>query len=92
MSDFFNTFTEKFILDFIEKDRWKFITGGLKITLIVTFFALVFGILIGMIVAIIRSAHDLQDKNRVKGVGSALLSAANAVCKLYVTEQASFVI
>ena len=52
MSDFINTFNEKFILDFIEKDRWKFITGGLKITLIVTFFALVFGILIGMIVAI----------------------------------------
>ncbi|MCR5387688.1 MAG: amino acid ABC transporter permease [Lachnospiraceae bacterium] len=85
MSNFFNTFVEKFIFDFIEKDRWKFITGGLKITLIVTFFALVLGILIGMVVAIIRCAHDQQDKNKLKGFGAVILNIANAICRIYVT-------
>ena len=75
----------KFIQDFIEKQRWHYITDGLKITLMVTVLALIIGTIIGMVVAMIRCAHDQQDKKDLKGLGGFLLRLGNAVCKLYVT-------
>lgn len=48
---------------------------GLKITLEVTFFATLLGILLGFIVAIIRSTHDRTGKFRV----------LNFLCQIYLT-------
>lgn len=79
-----NDFIEKFTLDFIEKERWRFITDGLKITLIVTLLAAFFGIVIGMIVAIIRCAYD-QQKDELKGFKGILLSIGNFICNVFVT-------
>ncbi len=45
---------------FIYADRWKFFTDGLKITFIVTIGALVMGVIIGLLIAIIRTSHDLS--------------------------------
>ena len=70
-------FVRKFTLDFIEKERWRFITNGLKVTLIVTIAAAVIGIIIGMIIAVIRCAHDQQDKNKLKGFGGFMLKLGN---------------
>ena len=47
---------------FIYQDRWKFFTDGLKITFIVTIGALFLGIIIGLIIAIIRTTHDNSGK------------------------------
>ena len=76
---------QKFILDFIEKDRWKFITGGLKVTFQVTILALIIGIVIGMILAIIRCAHDQQDARSRRGFKGFLLNLANAIAQIYIT-------
>ena len=46
MSAWFAEVQQKFIADFIEKDRWTYITDGLKITIIVTLLALIVGIVI----------------------------------------------
>ena len=78
-------YKEKFIQDFIEKERWRFITDGLKVTLEVTVLALIIGVVIGMIVAIVRCAHDQQEKKDLKGVKGFLLKLANGICKLYIT-------
>ena len=43
---------------FIFENRWRFFTDGLATTFIVTIGALIIGVIIGMIVAIIRSTHD----------------------------------
>ena len=76
---------EKFINDFIVQERWRFITDGLKITILVTLLALVVGLILGALIAVIRTAHDqLRDENS-SGIGRTLLGAANAVCKLYLT-------
>ncbi len=64
---------------FIFENRWKFFTNGLKITFIVTVGALAIGIVLGLIVAIIRTVNDNSDKP------NALLRIINAVCKLYLT-------
>lgn len=68
-------FKRKFIQNFIEKDRWRFLADGLWITLKITFFAVLIGIAIGFIVAIIRSTHDKTGK----------LKIANAIVKIYLT-------
>ena len=75
----------KFIQDFIEKDRWHFITDGLKTTLTVTLLALLIGTCIGIIVGIIRCAHDQQTANELRGAKGAVLKLLNLLCKLYVT-------
>ena len=71
----------KFYQAFIESDRWLQYLNGVKTTLMVTAMALFMGIVIGVLVAIVRTAHDKQrpgKKNPVLGV-------VNAVCKVYVT-------
>ena len=65
---------------FIYENRWKFFTNGLATTFIVTIGALLIGIVIGMIVALIRSTHDSQSKKP-----NFILRILNAICKIYVT-------
>ena len=81
------TLREQFKLNFIDGERWKWIVQGLLATLEITAVALVIGIVIGVIVAAVRSSYD-KNKESMKargGVGYALLSFFNAVCKVYLT-------
>lgn len=75
----------KFIQDFIEDNRWHYITDGLKITLEVTILSLIIGVIIGMVVAIVRCAHDQQEKKDLRGVKGFLLKLGNTLCRLYIS-------
>ena len=55
MKEFFQDFKDEFILNFVDGNMWKWLVDGLKNTLIITFFALIIGVVIGIIVASIRS-------------------------------------
>ena len=55
----------EFILNFIEDNRWKYIVDGLKITLIVTIFAVLIGVLMGFLIAIVRTTHDNTVKLKI---------------------------
>ena len=66
---------KEFFTNFIEKNRWKYIADGLKITLIVTIFAVLIGVLLGFLIAIVRTTHDKTGK----------LKILNAICKVYLT-------
>ena len=61
---------------FIYQDRWTWYADGLKITFIVTLGALILGVIIGMLIAVVRTAHDSQ---RV-GKHNPVLGLLNAVC------------
>ncbi len=74
-----------FILNFIVEDRWKFITTGLKNTLLITFASLVLGVLLGVIVAIVRSSYDKTHQEMRKGIKKTLFAILNAICKIYLT-------
>ena len=65
----------EFILNFIEDNRWKYIVDGLKITLIVTIFAVLIGVLLGFLIAIVRTTHDKTGK----------LKIFNVICRVYLT-------
>lgn len=66
---------------FIEKDRWKQYLNGVGTTLYVTAMALLLGVLLGMIVAIVRAAHDQQRPGR----RNPILGVLNGIFKVYVT-------
>ena len=60
MEVFFNDLKRQFILNFIEKDRWKLMVTGLENTLKITIVAALIGIVIGILLASIRSTYDKQ--------------------------------
>ena len=71
----------KFYQAFIEADRWQRYLSGVGTTLLVTAMALAIGILLGIIVAMIRTAHDQQPANNK----SPILGIVNSICKVYIT-------
>jgi His/Glu/Gln/Arg/opine family amino acid ABC transporter permease subunit len=78
---FFQSFYVKFYQAFLYADRWKQYLGGVGTTLVVTAMALVLGIVLGILVAMVRTAHDQQRPGRHNPV----LGVINGICKLYVT-------
>ena len=70
----------KFYQAFIEADRWKQYLEGMATTLYVTVIAILIGIVLGVIVASIRTAHDQQRRKK-----NIVLGFFNAICKIYVT-------
>ncbi len=79
------TFKERFFLNFIKDDRWHYLTDGLLVTLEVTFFAVLLGIVIGVILAGVRSTHDkLIDRTR-SPLGKIILKFFNSIANIYLT-------
>lgn len=83
--EWWNNFVKLFVLDFVEKDRWKYIVNGLGITMQVTIYALIIGLIIGTLVAIVRTSHDQIGKKNLKGISGALLKFLDAICRVYLT-------
>ncbi|EEG53092.1 MULTISPECIES: amino acid ABC transporter permease [Enterocloster] len=75
MDNMWEYFYSRFYLNFIEDDGWKYITVGLKNTLIITFFACLMGIVLGFLVGMVRSTYEKTHK----------LKILNAICKVYLT-------
>lgn len=66
---------------FIYQNRWTFFTDGLKITFIVTIGALLLGVIIGLLIAVIRVTYDSITGKKP----GAVLWILNGFCKLYLT-------
>ncbi len=77
-------FKSDFILNFIDGDRWKLILEGLGATLQITALAVLVGIFIGVIVAIIRSTYD-KNGSKMHGLGGFLMKLINGISKIYLT-------
>ena len=78
---FFQTFFFKFYQAFLESSRWTQYLKGVGTTLLVTAMALVIGICLGVVVPLIRPAHDQQRPGRHNPV----LAVLNIICKIYIT-------
>lgn len=87
MAEWFTQLKADFELNFIEAGRWKWLLEGLGNTLVITFFALLIGLAIGIIVAAVRSTHDKNRESMAmhKGLGYYLLKIANGICHVYLT-------
>ncbi len=71
MGEFIRSFSQ----NFLEENRYIYILKGLGNTVIISIFAVLIGVALGFLVAIIRSTHD-------KHGGFKIL---NAICKIYLT-------
>ncbi len=67
---------------FFEADRWKLYLQGFGATMQLTVVALIFGVILGLVVAMVRTAHDQQRPGRRK---NPLLGLLNALCQVYTT-------
>ena len=59
----------------IAGDRWKYIANGLGVTLRITLFAVLIGIVLGFLVAVVRSTYEKTHK----------LKLLNLLCQVYLT-------
>ncbi len=84
MTEWFENVKSQFILNFIDGDRWKMLVDGLGETLKITFFAVIIGICLGVVTAIIRSSYD-KNAQKMHGVPKFILSLCNAIAKVYLT-------
>ena len=83
----FQSMKDQFHLNFLLGDKWKWLVEGLGKTLLITFFSLLLGIAIGVVIATVRSTFD---KNREmlalhKGVKYYVFYVLDALCRLYLT-------
>lgn len=69
------SFFEKLQQNFVDSSRWSYIVTGLGNTLLITLFAIIIGIVLGALIAIVRTIHDQNHK----------LKILNFICKLYLT-------
>lgn len=83
--DWVADFKAEFILNFVDKQRWMFITSGLKNTLIITLISLIIGIVLGVVVALVRSSYDKTYHDMHKGIKKVIFAIANCICKIYLT-------
>ena len=83
----FDDIAAQFKLNFIEKDRWKSMLGGLGNTLKITFFAALLGVAIGIVIAAVRTTYDNNKENmkHSKSIGYYVLGFFNAISKIYLT-------
>lgn len=59
----------------IEDSRYLYLVQGLGNTLLITFFAVFFGVVLGFLIAVIRSTHDKNGSFKI----------LNFICKIYLT-------
>lgn len=78
---------EQFIANFIDDNYWKFLVEGLGRTLLIAFFAALMGIVIGIVIAAVRSTYDMnkESMSRRRNFSYYALSFVDRLCKLYLT-------
>ena len=69
----------KFIANFITDDRWKYFTNGLGTTYTVSFFAVILGVIIGVLIAVVRSSADKMERPPL------VIRILNSICKISLT-------
>lgn len=84
--NWFDDIKAQFILNFIDDDRWMTFLTGLKNTLIITLFAAIIGIVLGIIVASIRTTYDknAESMKHKKSISYPILKVFNIISKIYI--------
>ncbi len=82
MEEFIQTIQQGFYQTFIYQDNYTYFLNGIVVTLEVAALACILGLILGVLAAIIRSAHDQQQPGRRK---NPILGFFNAVAVVYIT-------
>ncbi len=87
LTDWWQGFQADFVLNFVDGNKWRWLLEGLVNTLIITFFALIMGVVIGIVVAAVRSTFDKNRETFEKngGIGYFVMKILNSICNIYLT-------
>ena len=66
---------DSFRTNFVKDNRWRYLVNGFLITIEISFCAVLMGLCIGFLVAVVRSAHDQTGRYKV----------LNFLCHIYLT-------
>ena len=69
---------------FLFDNRYEMYITGLRNTLLMTAFALLLGVVLGVVVALVRATWD-KNGSEMHGPGKVILGIANWICKVYLT-------
>ena len=73
--DIFSSIAESFSMTFLEENRYLSFLKGLGNTLVITLFATIVGVVIGALVAVVKTLHKQTGKMKI----------LNAICEFYTT-------
>ena len=86
MLEFFQGIGNSLYKMFIVDDRWQMILGGLGTTLFIAFAATLLGIVLGFLVAIVRSTYEMNlKKKRCRKFGDVVMKFFNVIANIYIT-------
>ena len=75
----------EFILNFVERNRWRMLLNGLGNTLLIAFVACLIGVALGIVVAVVRTTWDNSASKKSRGLGRFVLGLCNRLCIIYTT-------
>ena len=88
MQEWFESVGKKFVMAFVEGDRWKLYIKGLGVTLEIALFAAIIGLLIGTVVALMRLSTKRDGKKtiwaRIAGVYIDVIRGTPSVLQLLI--------
>ena len=84
--NFFESVAQSFVKTFITDDRWLQLLNGLGVTILITLVAAAIGVVLGFLIAMVRSTYDMQllGKKCAKPTDY-VLKALNIFCNFYIT-------
>ena len=85
LAAWFDDVKAEFILNFIDKNRWRMLLTGLGNTLLIAFLACLIGIVLGVVVAIVRTTWDNAGSSMRKGPARLAFAFFNRLCLIYTT-------
>ena len=86
MQDFFSEISSSFEKTFITDDPWLQLLNGLGVTVQITIFAALIGLVLGFLIAVIRSTHDMTVQGKkCRNFSDFILKFLNFLCNIYIT-------
>ena len=85
IEDWWKDLKDTFVLNFIADDRYMLLVNGLGNTFLVTLGATVLGIILGVLVALVRSTYDKNISDMRPGFGKGFLIVLNKIASAYLT-------
>lgn len=85
MQAWFEGLKADFILNFIQANRWKLLLQGLGATLEITLLSGLMGIVIGVLIAMVRSTYDKTAEGARRTLGRRCFGVVDKLCRVYLT-------
>ncbi|MBQ3667718.1 MAG: amino acid ABC transporter permease [Clostridia bacterium] len=78
-------FVADFKLNFLDDSRWQYLLKGLGMTLLITLLSGLMGVVLGALVATVRTTWEKNKDNMHPGAGKTLLKLTDKLCGVYLT-------